>query len=311
MAAESLANLREDPESIPAQLRPSFFFDLDKYPFDHADLLRNATDVIQPLQNIRKYVQSWLGEHAPDVEFAGQNLKCLLDTRCKFVGSQEAAFIGSATPLESGRIQPDVIVAPFSDESSPRCVCFGSNVVVQGGCFDISDGGIYLGEGCVVEPGVTIKGPAIFGKRCTLRMGAYIRGDVVFGNDCIVRCEVKNSIVMDRTELCHPGYVGDSILGFQSHFGCQALTANLGLHGSSVCISIGEQKVDLCRRKVGAVLGDFSQLGCNSVSEPGCFLGPNTIVYPLTRLCKGVYGPKELIKNKPMENGVIERVVLQ
>lgn len=66
-------------------------------------------------------------------------------------------------------------------------------------------------------------------------------------------------------------------------------------------------RVDVGRRKVGAVLGDHSQLGCNSVTEPGCLLGPNTVVYPLSRMPKGVYGPSELIKNKPLENGVIER----
>jgi NDP-sugar pyrophosphorylase family protein len=134
---------------------------------------------------------------------------------------------------------------------------------------------------------------------------------VLLGDGVVVRCEMKNAFAMDGTELGHPGYVGDSVLGFGCHLGCQALTANLPLLGGpqgTVVVELGGGlRVDLGRRKLGLVMGDGGQLGCGSVSEPGCLMGKNTCCYPLTRLPKGVYGPSEVIKNKPWEHGVIER----
>merc|ERR1712217_707890 len=170
--------------------------------------------------------------------------------------------------------------------------------------------GIWLGAGCIVEPGVHICGPTIIGCRTTLRCGAYVRGDVLVGSDVVLRGELKNAVIMDRAELCHPGYAGDSIIGYKGHFGCQSLTANLGLFGADLTVDLTEDdevRVALGRRKIGAILGDGSQLGCNTVTDPGSFIGPRTHVYSLTRLTSGFYGPDEIIKNKPMESGVVVR----
>eukprot|EP00971_Amphidinium_carterae_P200446 3977673-Amphidinium_carterae.2 len=124
---------------------------------------------------------------------------------------------------------------------------------------------------------------------------------------------------MDSAELCHPGYCGDSIIGYAGHFGCQAVTANLGLMGGELRLTLTSiedgpsetTRVALGRRKMGLILGDHSQLGCNTVSDPGTFLGPRTMVYPLTRLAAGMYGPDELVKNRPAEAGVVVRVPLE
>ncbi|MCM8765086.1 MAG: hypothetical protein NC830_06995, partial [Candidatus Omnitrophica bacterium] len=79
----------------------------------------------------------------------------------------------------------------------------------------------------------------------------------------------------------------------------------------NVVVEIGDKKYDIGRPKIGIVLGDWSQVGCNSVSDPGVFVGPNTIFYSLCRISKGFYGPNEVLKNKPLEHGVIERSPLR
>lgn len=290
--------------SVPARLRPNFYFDLDAHPFAHGELLASAATVSEVLDRIGLYVTSFLAR-SQQLDAEPHSLEGLP----KIVGARdlvEARVMGDAAAGLD--FQPDVVVT--AKQGSPPGVLFlGAGVDVQGGTLDVREGSIWLGAGTIVEPGVTVKGPAIFGPGCVLRSGAYVRGNVVFGSHCVLRCESKNVVVMDQAELCHPGYIGDSILGFKAHFGCQALTANLGLHGAgSVKIQLDDGSVvDLGRRKFGAVLGDHCQLGCNSVTEPGVLMGPRTVVYPLTRLAKGVYGPDELIKNRP----AIERVPLR
>jgi hypothetical protein len=183
---------------------------------------------------------------------------------------------------------------------------------VLGGTFDLSEGSIHIGKHVRIEPNVFIKGPAIIGARSTLRSGTYIRGDVIVGRNVVLRGEVKNSVILDDAELCHPGYCGDSICGFKSHFGNQVTTANLGLLSeSNLLIAVDGITYDTGRRKAGVILGDGSQLGCSSVTDPCTLIQQHTVVYPLTRLSKGIYGPSVLIKNKPMEKGVLEVVPLR
>ncbi|ETI37793.1 hypothetical protein L914_15737 [Phytophthora nicotianae] len=183
---------------------------------------------------------------------------------------------------------------------------------VLGGTFDLSEGSIHIGKHVRIEPNVFIKGPAIIGARSTLRSGTYIRGDVIVGRNVVLRGEVKNSVILDDAELCHPGYCGDSICGFKSHFGNQVTTANLSLFpGSNLTIDVDGITYDTGRKKMGVVLGDGSQLGCSSVTDPCTLIQRNTVVYPLTRLRKSIYGSSLLIKNKPMEKGVLEIVPIR
>ena len=99
--------------------------------------------------------------------------------------------------------------------------------------------------------------------------------------------ELKHVIALDEAELPHTGYCGDSLLGRHAHFGCNALTANFPLlPGTLPSVDVRGIRYTL-RRKFGAVLGDGSQLGCGSVTEPGCMLAPQTHAYPLCRLARG------------------------
>jgi hypothetical protein len=201
------------------------------------------------------------------------------------------------------------------DEQPKQRVIFCDGAVVLGGTFDVSDGSILIDRNVRIEPNVFIKGPAIIGAGTTLRSGAYIRGDVIVGKRVVLRGEVKNAIILDEAELCHPGYCGDSICGFKSHFGNQVTTANLSLlsdmSDSTLCIECDGAIYNTGRKKMGVVLGDESQLGCSSVTDPCTLIQRNTVAYPLARLPKGIYGPDAIIKNKPMQKGVLEIAALR
>jgi len=157
-------------------------------------------------------------------------------------------------------------------------------------------------------------GPAIFGHNNSIRQGAYFRGQTVIGDNGVFRGELKNVVVMNGAQFPHPSYLGDSICGYKSHFGNQVTTANISIFDAvsaepkpSISVTVDGKKYDFRRRKMGAIIGDESQVGCNSVIDPGTFVGLRSVVYSLTRLNRGVYGPNELIKNKPLEKGVLER----
>lgn len=127
-----------------------------------------------------------------------------------------------------------------------------------------------------------INGPLIIDKNAEIRHCAYIRGSVVVGANAVVgnSSEVKNSILFNFVQVPHYNYVGDSILGFHSHMGAGAVTSNLKSDHSPVCVHAGNQKFETGLKKMGAVLGDYAEIGCNSVLNPGTVIGKHSTVYP-------------------------------
>lgn len=178
--------------------------------------------------------------------------------------------------------------------------------VLNGAYIDDEDA-VVIGEGTVIEPGAFIQGPAIIGKNCQIRHGAYIRGDVVIGNDCIIgHCsELKNTIMLDTAQCPHFAYVGDSILGRKVNLGAGTKLSNLPVVSikdeqtgkrPSVKIEINGKVFDTGLSKFGAIIGDGSQTGCNSVLNPGCLVGKNVLIYPNVSLRKGYYAENQIIK---------------
>jgi len=306
--------------AIPRVLRPSCFWDFEVNSFSHSTLITEASDVISILDGLGTYAAWWFFEVAPKkhVWSEGVHLSMISSITGRTVGEYVNGWVVFSVD-NPANFHPECVFStcPENDNAGLMPYLFlGPGARIFGGTFDLSKGSIFIGSGTTIEPGVTIKGPCIIGEGCELRTGAYLRGDVILGDNVCIRCEAKHSIVMNKSELCHPGYIGDSILGFGSHFGCQSLTANLPMIGTTIIFACkddagGSLLIDLERRKLGLIMGDGCQLGCNSVTEPGVVMGPRTFVYPLTRLSKGLYGPNELIKNKPFEHGVIERALLR
>ena len=152
---------------------------------------------------------------------------------------------------------------------------------------------ISIGKGTIVEPGAYIKGPCIIGENCTVRHGAYIRGNLIAGDNCVLGhdSEFKNAILFNNAHAAHFAYVGDSILGNSVNLGAGTICANLKLNNGLVSIRVENEKIETNLRKLGAIIGDFSQTGCNSVLNPGTLLGKNVSCYPCSNF--GGFIPSE------------------
>lgn len=154
--------------------------------------------------------------------------------------------------------------------------------VVPQGTFLIDQEQISIGKGTVIEPGSYIKGPCIIGENCTIRHGAYIRGGLIAGNNCVIGhdTEVKNTIMLDGAHAAHFAYLGECILGNRVNLGAGTKCANLRLDRKSIFVSIEQKHIDTNLHKMGAVIGDDSQLGCNTVTNPGTLLGQKVNSFP-------------------------------
>ena len=277
------------------------FFDFEKYPFEHEKLFHRegVSNVVDALDQIGPYCQEWLDAVPLN---SAEN-----DCEVKHDNWSDCFSTGKFTVIvePSAEFSPDRIIS----NGEEGFIYISSNVKIIGGIFDLTKGSIFIGENSDVQ-GAWICGPTIIGKKTVIRPGAYFRENVIVGNNCTMRGELKNTVVMNDADFPHPSYLGDSICGNKTHFGNQATAANVNIFGgkASIKIKVDGKKIDTGRRKIGIIMGDKSQVGCNSVSDPGTFLKPGTIVYSLSRINSGIYGPNEILKNKPMEHGVIERV---
>jgi len=217
--------------------------------------------------------------------------------------------------LEDGTVfEPARVIGTLKDDTRHSIyVAKGARII--GANIYLEKGSIYIGAETTIEPGVGIKGPVIIGNKTEVRQDTYLRGDCIIGNGCTIRGEIKNCVLMDKANFPHPSYLGDSLCGYMTHFGNQATTANLGIFAGLIetnkrkplIIHCNGKAYDLGKPKMGICMGDFSQIGCSSVTDPGTFLKPYTISYALARISKGFYGPYEILKNKPLEHGIIER----
>ena len=130
----------------------------------------------------------------------------------------------------------------------------------------------------------TLIGPLWIGAHTEIRPGAYIRGNVIVGEHGVLgnSCEFKNCLLMDRVQVPHFSYVGDSVLGNDAHLGAGAICSNLRLDQQPIVIRTGEATYETGLRKFGAILGDSAEVGCNAVLQPGTLLGRRALIMPLT-----------------------------
>ena len=141
---------------------------------------------------------------------------------------------------------------------------------------------VWISHTAVISKGCEIKGPCIICGECEIRRGAFIRGNAVIGRGSVVgnSCEIKSSLLFDMCQVPHFNYVGDSILGHRAHLGAGSVTSNLKCDGSEVVIRADGTKYYTGLRKLGALIGDGVQVGCNVTLNPGTVIGRNSIVYP-------------------------------
>lgn len=149
--------------------------------------------------------------------------------------------------------------------------------------------GVWVHKTAQIAPSAYLGAPCIIGANTEVRHCAFIRGAVLVGADCVVgnSVELKNAILFDGAQIPHFNYVGDSIIGAHAHMGAGAVTSNFRADAGLVTIRSHEEQIATGSQKVGAMLGDHVEVGCNAVLNPGTVVGKNSVIYP-TSCVRGV-----------------------
>ncbi len=148
--------------------------------------------------------------------------------------------------------------------------------------FDEVEENIWIAKSAKVHPSANISGPCIIDEDTEVRPCAFIRGKAIVGKNCVVgnSTELKNVVLFNTVQVPHYNYVGDSILGTHSHMGAGSITSNVKSDKTLVVVKDKEQKIETGLKKFGAMLGDYVEVGCNSVLNPGTVIGRNSNIYP-------------------------------
>ena len=158
-----------------------------------------------------------------------------------------------------------------------------------GGDYTEREPQVWVHKTAKIAPTAYLGAPCIIGANSEVRHCAFIRGSALVGENCVVgnSVELKNVILFDSVQVPHFNYVGDSILGYKAHMGAGAVTSNVKSDRTPVVVKNGEDKIETGLKKFGAMLGDFVEVGCNSVLNPGTVVGRNSNIYP-TSCVRGV-----------------------
>lgn len=166
---------------------------------------------------------------------------------------------------------------------------------------------VWIAKSASIAPTASISGPCIIGKHTEVRPGAFIRGNAIVGENCVVgnSTELKNVILFNNVQVPHYNYVGDSILGYKSHMGAGSITSNVKSDKTKVTIRYEEDVIATGLKKMGAILGNYVEVGCNSVLNPGTVIGSNTNVYPLSSV-RGFIPKGSIYKG---EGKVVQKII--
>src|SRR5213596_1320671 len=156
---------------------------------------------------------------------------------------------------------------------------------------------VFIGAGTIVEQGAMLKGPAWIGENCHIRSGCYVRENVIVGNGVVMgnSCEFKNCILFDEAQVPHFNYVGDSILGYRAHLGAAVILSNVKLDHGEIAVTTADRTVPAGLTKFGAIIGDRTEIGCNTVLNPGTVIGRDCIIYPGANI-RGVVPRAHIVK---------------
>lgn len=165
---------------------------------------------------------------------------------------------------------------------------------------------IWVHKSVVLPPSVCLTGPLIICADAQIRHCAFFRGKVIVGRNSVVgnSCELKNSILFDSVQAPHYNYIGDSILGFKSHMGAASLTSNVKSDKKDVVIHLEDEDIKTNLKKFGAIIGDYVEVGCSAVLNPGTIIGRNTNIYPLS-FVRGYIPSDSILK---AENIIVKKI---
>lgn len=175
---------------------------------------------------------------------------------------------------------------------------------LDAGVYDHPAENVWIAKSASVAPTASITGPCVIGENTEVRPGAFLRGNILVGDGAVVgnSTELKNCILFDGVQVPHYNYVGDSILGHMAHMGAGSITSNVKGDKKNVVVH-GEEDYETGKKKFGAMLGDYAEIGCNSVLNPGTIVGRDSQVYPLT-CARGVIPARSIVKG---ERGVFPK----
>ena len=164
---------------------------------------------------------------------------------------------------------------------------------------------IWVAKSANIATSAFLNGPLIIDEEAEVRHCAFIRGSAVVGKGCVVgnSTELKNVILFNLVQVPHYNYVGDSILGFKSHMGAGSITSNVKADKTLVVVKDAKGQIETGLKKFGAMLGDYVEVGCNSVLNPGSVIGRHTNIYPLS-MVRGTVPANSIYKNK---NEIVEK----
>ncbi len=165
--------------------------------------------------------------------------------------------------------------------------------------FDNPSDNVWIAKSVKIAGTATINGPLIIDEDTEVRPGAFIRGNAIVGKNCVVgnSTELKNVVLFNTVQVPHYNYVGDSVLGTHSHMGAGSITSNVKSDKTLVVVKTDEEKIETGLKKFGAMIGDYVEVGCNSVLNPGTVIGCNSNIYPLSSV-RGVIPTNSIFKDK-------------
>lgn len=158
---------------------------------------------------------------------------------------------------------------------------------------------VWIAKSASIAPTACVNGPVIIDEEAEVRHCAFIRGNAIVGKGAVVgnSTELKNVILFNKVQVPHYNYVGDSILGFKAHMGAGSITSNVKSDKSLVVVKSDTEQIETGLKKFGAMLGDFVEVGCNSVLNPGTVVGRNSNIYP-TSSVRGMIPENSIYKDK-------------
>lgn len=261
---------------------PQKFFNLTEW--EHQELFDGVEQVWDVLPRIKPYLRSKIKS----------NLGGILS---------DGPFLTRMVVLWQGQVFEKGFSLIPGDATKGECKVICDNRELEGaiilfGGVTLLGRDIYIGPGSVVETGAYIQGPAFIGRQTEVRQGAYMRGGCLVGDRCVVGhvTEMKNSVMLNGAKAGHFAYIGDSILGNHCNLGAGTKLANLKVVKNTIKVKGPDKMVDTGLRKFGVIMGDGTETGCNSVTNPGTLLGPKCIVGPNATVKAGHYPPKSIIR---------------
>ncbi len=243
-------------------------FDLKE--FSHATLFTVGRPAWSALDNLKNYLDA-----STYTEFASDLMPDGVPLPQTVVLHEGRLLPAKGLEIVYGDVTKGGLKVSENGQELPGAAVIMAGAVLMGGRIEI-------GRGVFIESGAMVKSPARIGDCSEVRQGAYLRGYCLAGKRCVLghATEVKHSIFLDDAKAGHFAYLGDSILGAGANLGAGTKFANLKFVQGNVAVHAGGKHIDTGRRKLGAILGDGSQTGCNSVTNPGTVFGKRCMLMP-------------------------------